>query len=52
MLPLPDAGTGADKAISAETALTQVESDPEAADSEGELASAESHPAGENDPAA
>src|SRR5229473_2135899 len=52
LIPLPDAGTGADKAISAETALTRVESDPEAADSEGELASAESHPAGENDPAA
>src|SRR6266849_4752737 len=52
MLPLSDGGAEADKAISAETALTQVESDPEAADSEGELASAESHPAGENDPAA
>ena len=51
MLPLSE-DAEAKETTSAGAGAAQIESEPEAADSESELASAESHAAGENDPAA
>ena len=51
MLPLSE-DAEAKETTSAGAGAAQIESEPEAADSENEMASAESHAAGENDPAA
>jgi hypothetical protein len=51
MLPLSE-DAEAKETSSADTVAAQIESEPEVADSQSELASAESHAAGENDPAA
>jgi segregation and condensation protein B len=52
MLPLSDGGAEAENNIPADSGLSQKESKPAIADSDGERASADSRVAGENDPAA